>query len=262
MDQIYRKRFRRRSPPGSSSKKSIRRKQQPASKRRRTVRWTNANRSPVVYPTRYWLQNETYVDLAVPYAKIGVPFDSAGAASTLTDNEKTKVIIELSNCEPAIRAGNLDLLELVLEICRRCQVPAPVWLLPHAIEAINKLLQLNSRTRQKRLQREIHQMRWAAVHHLRTSQRMTWEAAYEAANQQLYRTRGRGSEETIRASYKWMNRHPFIKSMRQRGLAGEIDAFASEQHENRHAISQRLISLSSRYRTPKRGRTTSLKKNR
>jgi len=78
----------------------------------------------------------------------------------------------------------------------------------------------------KKMQREIHQIRWAAVHHLRASRRLSWDAAYEAANKELYRTRARGSEETIRASYKWMNRHPFIKSMRQYGLAEEIDAFA------------------------------------
>src|SRR5262249_22664138 len=73
------------------------------------------------------------------------PFDSAGPASALTDDEKTKVIVELSKCEPAVRAGNLDLLELALEICSRCQLEAPVWLLPHALEAIKRLLQLNSR---------------------------------------------------------------------------------------------------------------------
>jgi hypothetical protein len=187
----------------------------------------------------------------VPYAKIGVPFDSAGLASALTPDEKTKLIVELSKCEPAIRAGNLDLLELVLEICRRCQLSAPIWLLPHVLEAISRLLKLNPRSRQKRLQREIHQMRWAAVHHLRTSQRLTWEAAYEAAKTQLYHTRGRGSEETIRASYKWMNRHPFIKSMRQHGLAAEIDAFAREQFETRHTISERLILLGSPDKTSK-----------
>jgi hypothetical protein len=137
----------------------------------------------------------------VPYEKIGVPFDSAGPALALTDDEKTRVISELSKCEPAIRAGNLDLLELALEICSRCQLEAPVWLLPHALEAIKRLLQLNPRTRQKRMQREIHQIRWAAVHHLRANRKLTWDAAYEAANKELYRTRARGSEETIRASY-------------------------------------------------------------
>jgi hypothetical protein len=99
------------------------------------------------------------------------------------------------------------------------------------------------------MQREIHQIRWAAVHHLRASRRLSWDAAYEAANKELYRTRARGSEETIRASYKWMNRHPFIKSMRQYGLAGEIDAFAREQYENKQATSERLISLGSRHTT-------------
>jgi hypothetical protein len=128
--------------------------------KRKTVEGTHAARSPVVRATRYCLLNNTYVDLALPYDKIGVPFDSTSPASTLTHNEKTKVIIELSKCEPAIRAGNLDLLELALEICRRCQVQAPVWLLPHALETINRFLELNSRTRQKRLQREIHQVRW------------------------------------------------------------------------------------------------------
>jgi hypothetical protein len=181
--------------------------------------------------------------LEVPHEKIGVPFDSAGLPAALTDDEKTKIITELSKCEPAIRGGDLHLLELTLEICRRCQVPAPVWLLQHAIEAINSLLKLSRRTRQQMMQREIHQMRWAAVHHLRASRGLTWEQAYVAATEDLHDTLGRGSEETIRASYKWMNLHLFIKSMRKCGLTGEVDAFAREQYENRHATSRRLISL-------------------
>jgi hypothetical protein len=182
------------------------------------------------------------VDLVVPYEKIGVPF-SAGRASPLSDDEKAKVIRELSKCEPAIRARNLDMLELVVDICNRCDIPPPVWLLPHVLEALNRLLRLKPRTRQKRMQREMHQIRWATVHHLRASQRLTWEAAYAAAHRELSHTRARGSEETIRASYKWMNRHAFIKSMRQRGSTEEIDDFAREQYENRHATSERLISL-------------------
>jgi hypothetical protein len=256
MGKTPRKRYRGQLPPRSSSEKRIRRGQQLPSKIERGTTGssgtlTNTDFSPAIRATRYWLQNDTYVDLAVPYEKIGVPFDSAGPALALTDDEKTRVIVELSKCEPAIRAGNLDLLELALEICSRCQLEAPLWLLSHALEAIKRLLQLNPRTRQKRMQREIHQIRWAAVHHLRANRRLTWDAAYEAANKELYRTRARGSEETIRASYKWMNRHPFIKSMRQYGLAGEVDAFAREQYENRQAISERLISLGSRHQNRK-----------
>src|SRR6266481_9190561 len=212
---------------------------------------SSAEDSPAIRATRYWLRNDTYIDLAVPYEKIGVPFEkiSAQRASLLSDDEKTKLITELSKCEPAIRAGSLDMLELALEICNRCDVPPPVWLLPHVLEAINKLLCFNSRTRQKRMQREIHQIRWATVHHLRASRGLTWDAAYETAYGELYRTRARGREETIRASYKWMNRHPFIKSIRQYGYAGEVDDFAREQYENRQATSERLISLESRHAT-------------
>jgi hypothetical protein len=224
------------------------------------VRWgssTNAGRSVTVRATRYWLRNDTYVDLTVPYQKIGVPFDSTELASALTNDEKTKVITELSKCEPAIRDGNLHLLELALEICRRCQLAAPVCLLPHALEAINRLLKLSSRTRQTMMQREIHQIRWATVYHLRVSQGLTWDAAYQAASEELFHTHARGSEETIRASYKWMNLHPFIKSMRQYGLAAEIDAFAREQYENRQDTSRRLIALDTRHTPPKRARTRS-----
>jgi hypothetical protein len=204
---------------------------------------TDTERSPEVHTTRYWLRNNTYIDLLVPYEKIGVPFDSASLVSSLTGNEKEKIVQELVKCEPAIRDGNLHLLEFTLEICRRCQVPAPVWLLQHAIEAINILLKLSRRTRQQMIQREIHQMRWASVHHLRASQRLNLEEAYAAATEALRDTRGRGSEETVRASYKWMNRHPFIESMRKHGLPAEIDAFAREQYENRHVTSRRLVSL-------------------
>jgi hypothetical protein len=221
----------------------------------------NSERFPAIRAARYWLLDDTYVDLAVPYEKIGVPFEKIFTArnSPLSDDEKTKVIAELSKCEPAIRARNLDMLELVLHICGRCDVPPPVWLLPHVLEVLNRLLRLDPRTRQKRRQREIHQIRWAAVHHLRASRRLTWEAAYEAAHRELYRTRARGSEETIRASYIWMNRHPMIKSMRQNGLPGEVDDFAREQYENRRAASERIISLELRdgkkpkYRPSKHG---------
>src|ERR1700687_730220 len=74
---------------------------------------------------RYWLLNGTYVDLEVPYEKIGTPFDSNSAerAIALADYEKTKLIAELSKCEAEIRAGNLDMLELAVEICNRCSVP-------------------------------------------------------------------------------------------------------------------------------------------
>jgi hypothetical protein len=207
----------------------------------------DSERPPAIRAARYWLLNDTYVDLAVPYEKIGVPFEkiSAGRTSPLSDDEKAKVIAELSKCEAAIRARNVDMLELVLDICSRCDIPAPVWLLPHVLEALNRF---NPRTRQKRMQREIHQIRWAAVHHLRASRGLTWEAAYEAARRELSRTRARGSEETIRRSYQWMNRHALIKSMRQLGPAGEIDDFAREQYENRQATSERLISLESRHK--------------
>jgi hypothetical protein len=217
------------------------------------------DQSAVVRTTRYWLRNDTYVDLALPYEKIGVPFESGGRASVLTDDEKTKIIVELSKCEPAISVGNLHALELALEICNRCRLAAPVWLLPYALDAINRLLHLGPRRLKYSMQREIHQIRWAAVHHLRVSRRLTWEAAYAAAYEELKRTRARGTEETIRASYKWMNRHPFVKSMRQDGLPGEIDAFAYEQYDNRHAASERLILLEARYmKNPKGGRAISL----
>jgi hypothetical protein len=175
-----------------------------------------------------------------------VPFDPDERPSALTQDEKQRVLVELSKCEADICAGNLELLELALEICNRCMIEAPVWLLPHATQAINRLIKLSPRARQKMMQREIHQIRWATVHHLRVSQGLTWEAAYEAAAKELHRTQARGSEETVRASYQWMNRHPFIKSMRQHGLVGEIDAFAREQYEKRHVTSERLAGLALR----------------
>jgi hypothetical protein len=207
--------------------------------------------APSARAVRYWLLNGTYVDLEVPYAKIGTPFDNNPAQRTvaLTDYEKTKLLAELSKCEAGIRAGNMDMLELVVEICNRCSVPLPGWVLPHILEAINRLLRLSDRTRQERRQREIHQLRWAVVHHLRASQRLSWENVYEVASRELDRTPARGREETIRASYKWMNRHPLIKSLRQNGVPGEVDDFAREQYEKRQAASERMMSLELRDRT-------------
>jgi hypothetical protein len=196
---------------------------------------------------RYWLLNGTHVELEVPYKKIGVPFDKIpdDLIATLTDSEKTKIIAELSNCEAQIRAGNVDMLEMVVEICRRCALPLPGWVLPYVLSTINTLLRLNTRRRQAKVQREIQQIRWAAVHHLRLSQRLTWDDAYAAACRDLNSTRARGREETIRASYKWMNRHPFTKALRQNG---EVDDFAREQYKNRQSLSERLISIESRDR--------------
>jgi hypothetical protein len=196
---------------------------------------------------RYWLLNGTRVELEVPHEKIGVPFDKIpdDRIATLTDSEKTNIVAELSKCEADIRAGNLDMLEMVVEICRRCALPLPGWVLPYVLLSINTLLRLNTRRRQAKMQREIHQIRWAAVHHLRVSQRLTWDDAYAAAYRDLNSTRARGREETIRASYKWMNRHPFTKALRQNG---DVDDFAREQYENRQAVSERLISIESRDR--------------
>jgi hypothetical protein len=255
MRQIFRKHYHQRLPSRSSSERSRKGDPQVLSKAGNSTHETvtNAAMTPPARTTRYWLRNDTYVDLALPYEKVGVPFEPSSPTLVLTDDEKTKVILELSKCERAIRAGNLHVLELALEICNRCRLPAPVWLLPYAVEAINRLLHLGPRRLKYSMQREIHQIRWAAVHHLRISRRLTWEAAYHAAYKELYHTRARGSEETIRASYKWMNGHPFIKSMRREGLPGEIDAFAREQYHNRQAASERLISIEGRRTKPNEG---------
>jgi hypothetical protein len=191
---------------------------------------------------RYWLLNNTYVDLNVPYEKIGIPFES-GRDAALTDSEKVIIAAELAKCQAHIRAGNLDMLEFAVEICNRCAIPLPGWLLPHILKVINKLLQSSGRTRQGRLQREIHQMRWATVQYLCASQGLTWEDAFEEASRALSCTRARGSGETIRASYKWMNRHPIIVSLRQNGLPNEVEDFARAQYENMHVASERIRSL-------------------
>jgi hypothetical protein len=201
---------------------------------------------PTSGPVRYYLTNGTTILLDLPYEKIGVPFEKIrdGHTVSLTDSQKAKVTAELSKCEAEIRSGNLEMLETTVEICSRCAVPLPGWLLPHLLEALSMLRRINSRTRQKYHQRELHQLRWAAVHHLRVSQSLTWEDAYAAASRDLSRTQARGSEETMRKSYKWMNRHPYIKALRDKdSLPGELDDFAREQYENRKAISERMSAL-------------------
>ena len=47
------------------------------------------------------------------------------SCSKLNDFEKTEVTAELLKCEAAICAGNLDMLEMAVEICNRCAVPLP-----------------------------------------------------------------------------------------------------------------------------------------
>jgi Resolvase, N terminal domain/Recombinase len=239
----------------TSSDKRLRAHRQHQSSAKNSVEALTAHRSPALPATRYWLRSNTYVDLVVPYEKIGVPFSSAGLTSALTDDEKETIIAELSKCEPDISAGNLEVLELALEICRRCELPTPGWLLPHALEAINKLVKLKARTRQQMVQREVDQLRWATVHHFRVTRRLTCEAAWDAATKELDHTRAHGSEETIRSSYKRMNRHPLIRSMRRDGLPSDIDDFAREQYESRQAISRRIFSLDSQQgTTAKKGR--------
>jgi hypothetical protein len=203
---------------------------------------------PASGPVRYFLNNGTTILLDLPYAKIGVPF-TGDLTVSLTDVEKAKVTTELSKCESEIRAGNLEMLETTVELCNRCAVPLPSWLLPHLLEALGMLRRVNARTRQKYNQRELHQLRWAAVHHLRVSRSLTWEDAYAAASRDLRRTQARGSEETMRDSYKWMNRHPYVKALRHEdSLPGELDEFARDQYENRQAISERMMALQARDR--------------
>jgi hypothetical protein len=200
-------------------------------------------------PVRYFLTNGTTILLDLPYEKIGVPFEKIPDEQTvtLTDFEKAKIIAELTKCEAEIRAGNLEMLETTVELCNRCAVPLPGWVLQYVLEALSMLRRVNSRTRQKYHQREVHQLRWAAVHHLHVSQRLTWDDAYAAASRDLRGTCARGSEETMRMSYKWMNRHSYIKSLRaEDSLPGELDAFARQQYENRRAISERMIALHAR----------------
>jgi hypothetical protein len=199
------------------------------------------------YPTlRGWLRDNTYVDLRLPFEKIGMLFEKGSLPVALSNDEKEYVLAELSTCEPKIRAGNLHVLEVVLEVCNRCALPAPVWLLPYLLETINKLLCSRVGMRKNWLQREIHQVRWATVHHLRSTQGLPWEEAWARARKELAQTRAEGSEETMRASYKWMIRHPFIASMRRDGQSQDIDEFARGQYKNRHAISERLIFLEER----------------
>jgi hypothetical protein len=117
-------------------------------------------------PVRYFLVNGTTILLNLPYEKIGVPFEKIpdGQTIVLTDSEKAKVAVELSKCEADIRGGNLDMLEMAVEICDRCAVPLPEWLLPHILEALSMLRRIKTRSRQRYRQREVHQLRWAAVH--------------------------------------------------------------------------------------------------
>jgi len=203
-------------------------------------------------PAHYFMLNGTSILLNLPYEKIGAPFEKlpAGQAVALNEFEKARVAAELLKCEADICAGNLDMLETTVEICNRCAVPLPRWLLPHILEALSTLRRINTRTRQKYRQREVHQLRWAAVHHLHFGQRLTWENAYAAASRDLSLTSARGTEETMRTSYKWMNRHPYIKALRDKdSLPGELDNFAREQYENRQAISERMIALEKRDQT-------------
>src|SRR5215467_1706895 len=115
MKPVPRKSQRRRPPSGSSSEKSIRRGSRSLPKiesgTTSSSASNNAERPIAARPTRFWLRDDTYVDLAVPYEKIGVPFSSAGPRSALTDDEKAPTIAELRKCEPSISAGNLHVLE-------------------------------------------------------------------------------------------------------------------------------------------------------
>ena len=192
------------------------------------------------------MRDNTYVDLRLPHEKVGKLFEKSSVPTALTDDDKERVLAEVSTLEPKIRAGSLHVLEVVLEVCNRCALPAPVWLLPYLLETINKLLCTQTQIRKNWLQREIHQVRWATVHHLRATEGLTWKEAWTRACTELTQTRFAGSEETMRLSYKWMIRHPFIASMRRDEQSEDIDEFAREQYENRYAISKRLIFLEER----------------
>jgi hypothetical protein len=209
----------------------------------------STDNNPAYGSVRYFLNSGTTIVLDLPYAKIGPEKIADGQTVFLTEAEKAKLAAELSKCETEIRAGNLEMLQTTLELCNCCGVPLPGWLLPYLLEALCMLRRINSRTRQKYHQRELHQLRWAAVYHLRFSQSLTWEDAYTAASRDLRRTQARGSEETMRNSYKWMSRHPYVVALRRGdSLPGQLREFARNQYENRQAISERMSALQVRDR--------------
>jgi hypothetical protein len=84
--------------PGSRNGPSSNRRQALSNKQSgpggKTIKRNNIDLPPAAPPTRFWLRNNTYVDLAVPYQKIRVPFDPDEDPSELTDDEKQTVVAE------------------------------------------------------------------------------------------------------------------------------------------------------------------------
>lgn|SRR5262249_19491758 len=130
----------------------------------------------------------------------------------------------VAKCERKYRGGDLSALSGALWICQVGGIPPPKWI----VSAVYGLVDEKENTKRspgrtgnpkaKLKQAQIHEVRWAAVFHLRKNcpdRAPTWDAAYSEASQALRGSPAQGSAETMMASYKRVQR---VHRMRPREI--------------------------------------------
>jgi hypothetical protein len=102
--------------------------------------------------------------------------------------------------ERAWRDGSPTAVLDALHFCWGHKRPPPDWLLTAVQDSISK--QLSRRDRRNFHSDQIHYTRWDAVVEARERFGMTWPDAYAAVSELLKGTLAEGSEETIKSSYR------------------------------------------------------------
>ena len=150
----------------------------------------------------------------------------------MTASDATKLLDRLKG-----PAGAGDLWAIRTALCT-CEVfgCVPPWLFRPIDELIVE--QILGKRRRGRAgnylaaakQHKVHLMRWATVKHLRENCRErapTWDVAYREAARELRGTIAQGSEELMRASYKFYCRHPLTRG------GPNVAAIARQYYEER-----------------------------
>jgi hypothetical protein len=127
----------------------------------------------------------------------------------------------LAACEKAWRSGLLLAVADAVEICRLSRQPPPDWLAEAVAVTVTK--RMTKFERRRRRQDMIHLVRWDAVTELRERRHellndprhdpdkpddrgMTWEKCYAAVSELLAGTEAAGADDTIKASYIYVQR--------------------------------------------------------
>jgi len=109
-----------------------------------------------------------------------------------------------------------------IELCRIYRRPPEEWIADAAFDAVGERMTLQEKHRHR--ENMNHYARWGVVTKLKESG-MTWDDSYGAATELLEDTEARGSEGTIIASYKFVQKE-FREGRDSRFLMSDPQALA------------------------------------